>query len=266
MAIKMIRKPSDIPNITNIDDIVPMRYAYGNQNGYVIGKGEELSSSNIGLTFTINSGRIVLQGVESDIDANGVSLEIDNVASTRYFSVYYKVNLATNEVDIETTYDTADYPQIPQGDDLTKNTIGTAYLELYRFTTLSNAISNVQKVVQAIKYTNKIIENYLTPIQIVTKEITEDLKEISVTNQITKTGLYMCNTNMNQCQIYISDLNTNYSSICGLSVYGDDFGTSSETYTIRYNPNSKRLECHENGVLVSKNTLHLSTVYLLELF
>ena len=83
MAINFVRQPSETPNVRNIDDIIPFRYAYGNQNGYVKDKGNELSYTINGSNFRINSGRVVLQGVESDIDANGVTITVDNVATTR---------------------------------------------------------------------------------------------------------------------------------------------------------------------------------------
>ena len=88
MAIEMVRIPSDTPNITNIDDIIGLRYAYGNQNGYVINKGNECSYTINGSIFKINSGRLVLQGVECDIDANGVEILIDSIASKQYFLKY----------------------------------------------------------------------------------------------------------------------------------------------------------------------------------
>ncbi len=154
MAIKMVREPSETPNIRNIDDIIGLRYAYGNQDGYVIGKGNELSHSINGSTFTINSGRIVLQGVESDIDANGVSLSVDNVAEKRYFTVYYKVNLETNTTFIESTFDTAGYPNIDSGDDLTKISNGISNLALYHFTAQNGTIEGVEKLVKPIDYVN----------------------------------------------------------------------------------------------------------------
>lgn len=154
MAIKMVREPSETPNINNIDDIVPMRYAYGNQNGYVIGKGNEISNTVNGLNFTVNSGRLVLQGVECDIDAVGVTITIDNIATTRYYVVYLQVNLGTNTASILSSYDTATYPSIDEGDDLTENTTGVARLPLYRFTATSGIISDVNKVVENIKYIN----------------------------------------------------------------------------------------------------------------
>lgn len=156
MAIKMVREPSETPNINNIDDIVPMRYAYGNQNGYVIGKGTEISNTVNGLNFTVNSGRLVLQGVECDIDAVGVTITIDNIATKRYYVVYLQVNLGLNTAQILSSYDTATYPTIDIGDDLTENTTGVARLPLYRFTASSGIISEVNKVVESIKYAKDI--------------------------------------------------------------------------------------------------------------
>lgn len=181
MAHKMVRQPSETPNINNIDDIVPFRYAYGNQDGYVINKGNELSYTVNGNVFKINSGRVVLQGVEDDIDANGVSFTIDNIASLRYFVIYYRVNLATNITSYEITYDTAGYPTIDAGDDLTGNSSGIANLPLYRFTANSGVISNVEKVVKAVEYINKntTIEN--------SKKV-NDLEIIRDENSVLKIG------------------------------------------------------------------------------
>lgn len=152
MAIKMVREPSETPNINNIDDIIPMRYAYGNQNGFIIGKGTEISNTINGLNFTINGGRLVLQGVECDIDASGVTIAIDNISTKRYYVVYLKVNLSTNTVSIENAYDTADYPIIDNGDDLTVNSSGIANMVLYKFTAINGIISEVNKVVESVKY------------------------------------------------------------------------------------------------------------------
>ena len=161
MGIRMVRQPSQTPNVTNIDDIIPFRYAYGDQDGYVIGKGNEISHTIDGSTFRINSGRIVLQGVETDIDANGVSFTIDNASETRYFVVYYEVNLATQTTSIKlSSYDTMGYPNIDLGDDLTANSSGIARLPLYRFTATSGVISNVTKVAKAIEYSGTALVGY----------------------------------------------------------------------------------------------------------
>lgn len=152
MAIKMVREPSLTPNIRNIDDIVPMRYAYGNQNGYVVGKGSEIGNTVVGSNFTINSGRLVLQGVECDIDANGVTLTVENVAITKYYVVYLVVNLALNTAIITSENDLTGYPTINIGDDLTVNSSGISNLPLYKFTANSGVISNVEKVISSVKY------------------------------------------------------------------------------------------------------------------
>ena len=159
MAIKMVREPSEIPNINNVDDIIPMRYAYGGQNGFVIGKGNEISNTVSGLNFTVNSGRLVLQGVECDIDATGVTITIDNIATKRYYTVYLEVNLGLNTATIKSKYDTATYPSIDAGDDLTENTTGVARLPLYQFTATSGIIGEINKVVESIKYTKDLKVN-----------------------------------------------------------------------------------------------------------
>lgn len=159
MAIEMVRIPSETPNIANIDDFVGLRYAYGNQNGYIIGKGQECSYIINDSNFKINSGRLVLQGIECDIDANGVEIIVDNVATKRYYTIYLQVNLALNETKILTKYDTATYPNIDTGDDLTLNTTGTAKMELYHFDVTSGVISNVNKIVNKINYTEDILVN-----------------------------------------------------------------------------------------------------------
>lgn len=152
MAISMVRKPSETPNINNISDIIPFRYAYGGQNGYVKGKGRELDYTALGTQFTIGSGRVVLDGVESDIDSDGVIINIDSVSETRYYVVYYNVNLATNTTTIMSQYATGSYPTIEKGDDLTASPEGSANLVLYKFTATSGIISNVEKVVKEIMY------------------------------------------------------------------------------------------------------------------
>ena len=175
MAIKMVREPSETPNINNIDDIIPMRYAYGGQNGYVIGKGNEISNSVSGLNFTVNSGRLVLQGVECDIDATGVTITIDNIATKRYYTVYLEVNLGLNTATIKSEYDTATYPTIDAGDDLTENSTGIARMVLYKFTATSGIISEVNKVVKSVKYAVDVkVNNAINSDKVNNLEIKQD--------------------------------------------------------------------------------------------
>lgn len=159
MAIKMVRIPSETPNINNIDDIVGLRYSYGNQDGYIKNKGNELDYSINGSNFTIKSGRVVLQGVESDIDANGVVIAVDNVSEKRYFTVYYEVNLAINTTSIKSIYDISTYPPISKGDNLTHTTNGISRLELYHFTAQNGVISNVEKLVKLIEYQTNLLKD-----------------------------------------------------------------------------------------------------------
>ena len=201
MAISMVRKPSETPNITNIDDIIPFRYAYGNQSGYVISRGAEVSHTVYGNQFTVNSGRLVIQGVESDIDSNGITLTIDSVSETRYYAVYHEINLATNTSNIKVEFDTATYPNITEGDDLTANSSGIARLVLYNFIAQNGVISGVNKVVKAIEYSGTALVGYDISKGTVEERLTKlGFKEGSVslssgitatTNRVTRQGNYV---------------------------------------------------------------------------
>ena len=154
MAILMVRKPSETPNINPIDDIIPFRYAYGNQDGYVVGRGTEIDNEVNGNQITIKSGRLVIQGVESDIDANGVTITIDSVSETRHYTLYHEIDLGTNTANIKLIFDIATYPNVPESDDLTINSTGVANLKLYQFTATNGVISNVKKLVEPISFSN----------------------------------------------------------------------------------------------------------------
>lgn len=156
MAIYMVRQPSGTPNINNVDDFVPFRYAYGDQNGYVEGKGSEFSYTINGNIFRINSGRAVIQGVEVDIDANGYEIIVDNISSKRYHTVYLEVNLALMSVSIKELTDGAGFPFIEESDDLTANSSGIARLILYGFESYEGVISGVKKGIKELSYTKNI--------------------------------------------------------------------------------------------------------------
>jgi hypothetical protein len=194
MAISMVRKPSETPNINNISDIIPFRYAYGGQNGYVKGKGRELDYTALGTQFTIGSGRVVLDGVESDIDSDGVIINIDSVSEARYYVVYYNVNLATNTTTIMSQYATGSYPTIEKGDDLTESPEGSANLVLYKFTATSGIISNVEKVVEVIEYSMGFKEGVATVIND-KWYLTQSTIDYSVTNTLKRQGK-MCFANI----------------------------------------------------------------------
>lgn len=161
MAIKMVRQPSETPNINNIDDFIPFRYAYGNQDGYVIGKGTEFDKEIIGNTFRIKSGRAVIQGVEIEIDANGYDVIIDPIQEKRYYLIYFEVDLSTMSVSIKTMYDNNGYPvDLGQNDDLTENSSGIAKLLIYAIETYNGVVEASHKQIKAIDYTGKALVGY----------------------------------------------------------------------------------------------------------
>lgn len=160
MGVKMVREPSDTPNINNIDDFIGLRYSYGNQNGYVKDKGSEIGYEINGSIFKIKSGRIVLQGVECDVDANGVEILIDSIANKRYHVVYLQVSLANMSAQILEQHDTASYPSISAGDDFNADTTGTGRVILYKFTSTNGNISAVSKVLPEIVYSGRALDGY----------------------------------------------------------------------------------------------------------
>ena len=156
MAIRFIRQPSDTPNVTNSDDARMVRYAYGGYDGFVLNRGSELSHTINGNIFKINSGVVVLQGYESELDSNGWELDVGS--TSRYYSVYYEVNLATQTTAIKSVYNLSSYPDIPASDDLTQSANGIAYLLLYQFRVVNNGITDVVKKVKGIPYYREDIE------------------------------------------------------------------------------------------------------------
>lgn len=165
MAIKMVREPSETPNINNTDDFIPIRYGYGNQNGYIKNKGTEIDYTIDGNNFTITSGRIVLQGVECDIDANGYTITTNqSISSPLYYTVYYEVDLENNQISIKSENDPLNYPVISDGDDLTHIINGVARLVLYKFISTAGVINNVEKVIKEIGYVeDNINKKFNTP-------------------------------------------------------------------------------------------------------
>lgn len=207
MGIRMVRQPSETPNVTNIDDIVPFRYAYGDQNGYVINKGSQISYTIDGNIFKVNSGRVVLQGVETDIDANGISFTIDNVAETRYYCIYYEVNLATQKTAIKlSAYSTNDYPVIDIGDDLTANPSGIGRLELYRFTATSGVISDIQKTAKPIEYSGTALVGY-------------DISKGTVEERLTSLGFKEANVDFSDSEIIGISISNSYVKLTKIGNY-----------------------------------------------
>lgn len=158
MEIKFVRQSGEI--VENKSDFIPFRYAYGGQNGYVKGYGSELDYIAIGNQFTLKSGRVVLDGVESDIDANHAIFTVYNISETRYYTLSYIVNLGNETATIELQQGVSTYPTVERGADLTEDQEGVARLLLYRFTATGGIISNVEKIVKEIGYGGEALNDY----------------------------------------------------------------------------------------------------------
>lgn len=156
MAVKLLRESSETPNITNKDDVKMIRYAYGGYNGVIEGVGEELNFRRNGDNFIIDSGRAVIDGWEIDIDVWATYLSAS--VGTFYFSVYLEVDASLEIAQIKVLKDTASYPVIDKGDDLTESPQGTARMLLYNIkATVGSGITGitsleVTKKVQVIPY------------------------------------------------------------------------------------------------------------------
>lgn len=151
MGTRWIRKASDTPSVSNIDDVRMIRYAYGYQDGILKNVGAQASASTSGSTFKIGAGVIVLQGWELEIDANGWSMTVDNVATKRYYAVYYEINLAVGTAEIKSVYSTSGTPSVNVGADLSAQTTGTASLLLYTFSAQNGAISSVVRTAELVQ-------------------------------------------------------------------------------------------------------------------
>ena len=166
MGVTLIRQNSDTPNVSNTDDARMIRFAYGGRNGVVKGYGQECAYTVNGKTFSIGSGCIVLQGWEVRLDANGWSINIQSAGVARKYRVYLEINLATQTAQILTVYNTgSSYPSINEGDDLTRNTSGTARLSLYLFSAAADGtiadgtnitLNNVRKLFSVLDYDSTV--------------------------------------------------------------------------------------------------------------
>lgn len=156
MALRLVRQTSDTPNITNKDDTIMTRYAYGGYSGIVKGFGSECEYTAENGIFKILDGEIIIDGWEIQIDGVGWTLDLHNVIGIQYHSVYAEINVLTETVILSSTYLTASYPEIEKGDDLTETPNGTARLLLYNVKVESGAITEVVKRFEIIPYLSDI--------------------------------------------------------------------------------------------------------------
>lgn len=158
MALRLVRQTSDTPNITNKDDTIMTRYAYGGYNGVVKGFGSECGYTAESGVFKVLDGRIVIDGWEIDVDGAGWSLDLSMVTGTQYCSVYAEINVSTEIVRLNSTYLTGSYPEVIKGDDLTQTPNGTARLLLYNVKVENGVITEVVKRFEIIRHIKERIE------------------------------------------------------------------------------------------------------------
>lgn len=184
MALRLVRQTSDTPNITNKDDAVMTRYAYGGYNGVVKGFGNECGYTTELGVFKVLDGRIVIDGWE--IDGAGWTLDLHSVTGTQYHSVYAEINIATESVKLDSTYLLEKYPTTDKGDDLTEIPNGTARLLLYNVKVVDGIIEEVVDRLEKIPYTSEFVRKIVifennTGIDIganVTQDNTNDLSSL----------------------------------------------------------------------------------------
>ena len=159
MAVRLVRKASETPNITNRDDVKMVRYAYGGYNGIVKNYGRELLPFFSGGELHLSTGRIVLQGWEVDLDGDGWGFISSISSGSQYYVAYLELSLITETAEIKTTYKTGSYPEIDPGDDLTQFPSGIARLPLCQFQIVNGKIAEANRVAPVIPYlTQKVLD------------------------------------------------------------------------------------------------------------
>lgn len=148
MAITLLRRQSDTPTVLGQDDSRILRYATGGYDGVTEGYADECGYTTTDSTLRIKSGEIVLNGWQAVIDSSGVDVSLESSATKLYFSIYVEYDLriaAKPVIAIKSQYDTASYPDIAVGEDLTENPYGIRRMLLYTATGQNNTISDVTR-------------------------------------------------------------------------------------------------------------------------
>lgn len=157
--VTLVRKSSDTPNITNKDDTKMIRYAYGGYNGYQKDYLDEFGYTYENKKFHIGGGRASVQGWEVDLDSAGFTVELNGIYVVESYSIYLEVNVLRETAEIKSIYaNSTQYPEVDEGDDLTKYPSGTARLLLYQLTIRSGQLT-VEKKIKVIPYAKDIAED-----------------------------------------------------------------------------------------------------------
>lgn len=148
MALRIVRKASNVANVSNRDDACMVRYAYGGYDGIVQGFGEECIVTGLDTNkITLHSGRIVVQGWEIDVDQQDFYVN----ATHRYNYLYLTLNLLTESAETSIIASSSISPPLSSGDDLTQNTSGTARVCICSVTVSSGLVSSILPVISTIQ-------------------------------------------------------------------------------------------------------------------
>ena len=167
MAIKVLRKKSTIPTITNRIDARMVRYAYGGQDGVVKSYGNEcaLEGNSASRQITIKDGIFVLQGWEIQVEAPGYVFTFPTTSAKTYYTLYLELTLANEKAEIKQFNSLSTYPDITPGDDLTRNNNGTARMKIGTFIFDGSSISSLAKTATTIEYEKTKVQKLETEIQ-----------------------------------------------------------------------------------------------------
>lgn len=162
--LKLTRMNSDTPNIQNYDDARMFRYANGGFSGITKDYGEELAGSDASShIFHIGTGEITHQGWQVEISGAGFDIQLDNISTLEYYTIYLEINLlisSSQTASILSLKGTSSYPTVNPGDDLTTTNTGTSRLVLFRVK-LENGVMSIERQIDVLPYLkdNLIIEN-----------------------------------------------------------------------------------------------------------
>lgn len=155
MALRLIRKANEEPNITNTDDAVMVRYAYG-YNGVVKNYGKECAHEVTSSEFKILSGRIVVDGWEVDVPVEGEIIDFSETYGVQYVTIFAEIELVAETATIKAEFNLINYPEILKEDDLTEIPKGSSKFELYNVRVENGIITEVLSKFEIIPRLNDI--------------------------------------------------------------------------------------------------------------
>lgn len=165
----MVDNVADYNTISNVDDFIGLRHAYGNQNGYVPfdGYSRELNCTYTNERIIISSGLVVVDGVEVNFESGSIDtsprVDFDDLPKTGnvFVTIYLSVRPMTNTATLEKIYDTTRRPVVDKGADLTANPNGKANLELYSVHIKDGVVQSVSKLIKPIGYYPTAVDGVL---------------------------------------------------------------------------------------------------------